>query len=524
MKNANTDWNGLEPMKDQRKLGSSDTARTHVLSGSPRPQSEGPMHFARIATILLALCASVFAQKPPSAQRPQHTPKAPVAHPSVSPDDTAMALKGGKLLTITHGTIENGVIVMENGKITAVGGATTAIPKNARVIDVTGMTVYPGLIDSETQLGLTEISADDATNDQVETSDEIMPHMHVYDAFHAESELIPVTRVNGITNAVVVPAGRDTLPGQDSLIQLHGRTSEDMLLVRDVAMPLNFTGREKRSFDWGGGGRRGGGGFPTTRMGMAAQLRQVFLDAQEYQRKWDDYNKKAAVAPVPSPAAKGPASSTTDASSATGQQSKDKQPPVPPKRDLKLEALLPYLQGKRPIVLAALQPNDLLVATQLAREFNLKFVLNKLTGSQRVLDQVASMKVPVIVGPIWDEPNDNQRYDAVYRLPAELQKRGVKIAFASYDAHNARNLPYAAGYAVAWGLPYEEALKALTINPAEIWGVADKLGSLDVGKTANVVVANGDPLDVKTDVKRIFIDGRECSMESRQTRLRDQYK
>jgi imidazolonepropionase-like amidohydrolase len=173
--------------------------------------------------------------------------------------------------------------------------------------------------------------------------------------------------------------------------------------------------------------------------------------------------------------------------------------------------------------LAALQPSDIRVATELAREFNLKFVLNKLTGSQKVLDQVAEMKAPVIVGPIYEEPNDNQRYDAVYRLPAELHKRGVKIAFASYDAHNARNLPYAAGYAVAWGLPYEEALKALTINPAEIWGVADRFGSLDTGKVANVVVANGDPLDVKTDVKHVFIAGRETSMETKQTRLRDQY-
>jgi imidazolonepropionase-like amidohydrolase len=464
--------------------------------------------FTRIllSIVCLLLASAGFGQK---AKSPSTSASKPAPAMNVP-----IVLKGGKLLTITHGTIENGVVVMENGKITAAGGPNTAIPKNARVIDVTGMTVYPGLIDSETQLGLTEIGADDATNDEVEASDEIMPHMHVYDAFHAESELIPVTRVNGITNAIVAPAGRDTLPGQDSFIQLDGRSADDMLLVRDVAMPLNFTGHEKHSFNWSGRG----GSYPTTRMGMAAQLRQTFLDALDYQRKWDEYNKKAAAF------AAAPPSKTKAGSTADADQSKDKQPPVPPKRDLKLEALLPYLQGKRPIVLAALQPSDIEVATELAREFNLKFVLNKLTGSQRILDQVAGMKSPVIVGPIYDEPNDNQRYDAVYKLPAELYKRGVKIAFASYDAHNARNLPYAAGYAVAWGLPYDEAMKALTINPAEIWGVADKLGSLDVGKTANVVVANGDPLDVKTDVKRVFIEGRECSMETRQTRLRDQYE
>jgi imidazolonepropionase-like amidohydrolase len=127
------------------------------------------------------------------------------------------------------------------------------------------------------------------------------------------------------------------------------------------------------------------------------------------------------------------------------------------------------------------------------------------------------------VGPIYENPKNYERYDAVYSLPSELYKRGVKIAFASYDAHAVRNLPYAAGYATAYGLPHDEALKAITLNPAEIWGVADQLGSLDVGKTANVVVADGDPLDVKSDVKRVFIAGREVPMKSRQTELRDRY-
>lgn len=470
-------------------------------------QKSLPWRKAVVLVSALALSITGFAQTKAATQKPASR-KADKQTVTIPTQAMPIALKGGKLLTITHGVIENGVVVMDGGKITAVGGANTAIPKNARIIDVTGMTVYPGLIDSETQLGLTEISADDMTNDAVETSDEIMPHMHVADAFHAESELIPVTRVNGITNVIVAPEGRDTLPGQDAFVQLDGKSSDDMLLVRDVAMPLNFTGRERRKMNWGAGG---GGKYPTTRMGMAAQLRQAFLDAQEYQRKWDDYNKKKADAD--SKAARG----------GEGDAKKDEKPSTPPHRDFKLEALLPYLQGKKPIVLAVTQPSDVRVATELAREFNLKFVLNKLTGSQKVLDQVAEMKAPVIVGPIYEEPNDNQRYDAVYSLPAELHKRGVKIAFASYDAHNARNLPYAAGYAVAWGLPYDEALKALTINPAEIWGVADRFGSLDAGKVANVVVANGDPLDVKTDVKRVFIAGRETSMQTKQTRLRDEY-
>lgn len=405
-----------------------------------------------------------------------------------------VALKGGKLLTVSHGVIDHGVLVMSNGKITAIG-AQASIPKDARVIDVTGMTIYPGLIDSESNLGLTEISAEDMTNDLSEPSEEIMPHMHVYDAFHAESELIPVTRLNGITNAIVAPDNKDTLPGQDSFVQLAGRSANDMLLIRDIAMPLNFTGDQRRNVP------RDKRKFPSTRMGMAAQLRQAFLDAQDYGQHWADYDKKKS----------------------EGSNDKDKKPPTQPKRDLKLEALLPYLQGKKPIVLAAEEASDLETAVNLAREFNLKFVLNHISYSQPVLDYVASLKVPVIVGPIYDEPKPYERYDAVYSLPAQLSKRGVKIAFASYDAHNVRNLPYQAGFATAFGLPYDEALKAITLNPAEIWGVADQLGSLDVGKIANVVVANGDPLDVKTDVKQVFIGGQEVPMTSRQTRLRDQY-
>jgi imidazolonepropionase-like amidohydrolase len=172
---------------------------------------------------------------------------------------------------------------------------------------------------------------------------------------------------------------------------------------------------------------------------------------------------------------------------------------------------------------ALVQAQDLETAVSLAREFNLKFVLNHISYSQPVLDYVATLKVPVIVGPIYETPKPYERYDAVYSLPAQLNKRGVKIAFASFDAHNARNLPYQAGFATAFGLPYEEALKAITLNAAEIWGVADKLGSLDVGKTANVVIANGDPLDVRTDVKQVFIAGQEIPMTSRQTGLRDRY-
>ena len=405
-----------------------------------------------------------------------------------------VAITGGKLLTMTHGTIDNGVLVIEKDKITAVGAAgSIRVPANAQIIDAEGMTVYPGLIDSETHLGLTEIEADKMTNDLVETSDEIMPHMHVSDAFHAETVLIPVTRYNGITNAIVAPESRDTLPGQDSFIQLAGADATQMLLIRDIAMPLNFTGKQRRNESFANAQ------YPQTRMGMAAQMRQAFTDAQSYAAKWDEYNKRKA-------------------STKAGET-----PPSPPSRDLRLEALLPYLEGKKPVIVKAETPNDVETAYALAQEFKLRVILNGLTQAQSIYDKIAQWRVPVILGSIYDEPKEWQRYDTVYKMPAELSKRGVKIAFASFDAHQVRNLPYAAGFAVAFGLPYDEAMKALTLYPAQIWGVDDRLGSLDVGKSANVVIASGDPLDVKTDVKYVFIQGKSIPMVDRQTELRDRY-
>jgi imidazolonepropionase-like amidohydrolase len=447
--------------------------------------------------VVIVLVAGFSAQSANAQSKKTKSAPAPAAHANAAAaaSNETIALKGGKLLTITHGVIENGVVVMHNGRITALGGPGTAIPSGAKIIDATGMTVYPGLIDSETHLGLTEISAERMTNDEIEMSDEIMPHMHVYDAFHAETTLIPVTRLNGIMNAIVAPASGDTLPGQDSFIQLAGPSATEMLTVRDIAMPLNFTGAQRRnqSFEQAK--------FPFTRMGMATQLRQAFIDALDYDQKIAAYEKKKS-------------SSDTKEKDKAGN---------PPKRDLKLEALLPYLHGKKPVVLAAEQPNDLLTALELANEFHLKIILNHVTHSASLLDKIAATGLPVIIGPIYEQPKDSERYDAVYSMPAQLAKRGVKIAFASYDSHQARNLPYAAGYAVGFGLPPEEALKAMTINPAQIWGVDKDLGSLDVGKMGNIVVANGDPLDVKTDVKHVFIQGQEIPLVSKQTELRDQY-
>jgi imidazolonepropionase-like amidohydrolase len=399
---------------------------------------------------------------------------------SITPSTTITAITHGKLLTITHGTIPDGTILIQSGKILAIGpSATTTIPTGATIVDATGLTVYPGLIDSETNLGLTEVGSDENSNDLAETSSEIEPEMHVTDAFHAETERIPINRISGVTNAIVAPASADTISGQSAFIQLAGATRDQMILNPDIALAMSFDADIKRR-----------GKFPSTRMGIASELRQSLLDAQAYM-----------------------------AEKATAK--------TPTKRDLKLEALIPYLRGEKPVVFSASQSHDVEVAMSIAKEFHLKVILSGLTHSQDIYDEIASWHVPVIVGSIYDAPQANERFDAVFSVPAQLAKRGVKIAFTSINPNgpvaDPRNLPYAAGYAVAFGLPYDEALKAITLNPAEIFGLADRLGSLDTGKSANLVLANGDPLDVRTSVQQVYIQGVPIPMTSRQTKLRDQY-
>ena len=434
-----------------------------------------------IAGLAWAALTQVYGLAQTGKPGPNYTAPAPAK---------TIAIVGGKLLTITHGTMEDGTIVMSGGKIVTIGPSkTTKVPAGAEIFDAKGMTVYPGLFDAETSLGLTEVAADQNSNDLAETAAEVEPQMHVADAFHAETVHIPVERLNGITNAIVAPASEDSIAGQDAAIQLYGRDHDEMLMQPDIALAMNFEGSVRRKANFNGPSK-----FPTTRMGLASQIRQAFLDAQAYEVE------RAAAA---KPDHKG----------------------APPKRDLKLEALLPYLHGEKPVVLGAYEGYEVEVAMSLAKEFHLKVILNHVTHAQDVLDEIASYHVPVIVGPIYDSPRPDERYDAVFSLPAELQKRGVKIALSSAGGGEggSRNLPYAAGYAVAYGLPYDEGLKAITINPAEMFGLGDKLGSLDIGKTANVVVSNGDPLDVRTTVKQVYIEGNAVPMVSRQTLLRDEY-
>ncbi len=392
------------------------------------------------------------------------------------------AIVGGRLLTVSHGVIENGVVLMSGGKITAVGSATAVkVPSGATVVDAKGMTVYPGLFDAETNLGLVEIGSDAMTTDTNEISDEIMPHMHVYDAFHAETTHIPIARYNGVTTAIVAPGSRNSVAGQDMLIELTGKDRDDMILNKDIALAMNFGAAQRRTAPVK---------YPSTRMGLITQLRQSLSDAQEYMRRKEAGEKKGGAGF---------------------------------KVELRYEAMLPYLSGERPVVIGVEEAHDVEPIMTVAQEFHLKVILNRLGHSADVLDKIAAYKVPVIFSSIWELPEAGERYDAVYATPGEMVRRGIKVAISTDNLQKDRNLPYAAGYAVSYGMPYDEALKSITLNPAEMFGVSDKYGSLDVGKVANVVIANGDPLDVRTDVKQVFINGNAMEMVSRQTVLRDAY-
>ena len=400
-----------------------------------------------------------------------------------------IAIVGARLLPVSSAEIVDGTVVVgDDGRIAAIGPrATTTVPADARRIDGTGLVVYPGLIDSDTSLGLAERDMDFSIHDVVEGSSPMFPQGRVADAFNPETAHLDVVRANGITHAVVSPG--DTLPitGQSAFIRTSA-TGGSPILQSSLALVVNVSERAKG----------GSGAAPRTKMGLAAQLRQVFQDAQQR--------------------LKAPAGAT-----ASG-------PPDP-----KLDALVKHLRDKRPVVITATTSQDVAFALELKRDFGLNLVLSDVIDAQDQFDAIAAAKVPVIVGPIQLLPDDRQRYDVHFRVPAELAKRGIPFAFSSSGVFQMmrfqyprmaqmRNLPYLAGIATGYGLKADDALKALTLAPAQIWGFDKDLGSLEVGKQAHLVISTGSPLEPLSDVRHVFIDGEEVSIESYQSRLRDRYR
>jgi len=413
---------------------------------------------------------------------------------------SVIAITGGRVLTVTRGVIENGTVLVESGKIVAVG-KDVRIPAGAHVIDARGKVVMPGMIDAGDQLGLVEIPGERITVDSTEYTDPLQPDLRVVDALNPRSELIRVARAAGITNALSTPAEGNLIAGQSALINLAGETVEQLVVKSPVALHINLGEASKQTY-----GPKGKA--PDTRMGEMALLRQAFLKAQHYREEQEAFAKRQAG--KKSPGAAG--------------DSEELKPAAPPARDLKMEALLLALDGKLPVVINARRASDIETALRLTDEFKLKLILSSATAAWRLADRLAARKIPVIVGPIQEVPARMESLDARLDNAALLHQAGVSIAFQTVADNDVRELPFAVQYAIGSGLPEDAALAAVTINPARFFGLDDRLGSLEEGKQANLVVLDGMPFHTKTHVVAELINGKVVDLSSHQTELYEFYK
>ena len=404
--------------------------------------------------------------------------------------DVPVVLKGATIHTVTKGTITNGTIVLERGKITAIGGAEVATPRGAKVVDVTGKHIYPGLIDAYSTVGITEIGAVDVSNDINELGD-FNPNARPEVAINVESRHIGTTRSAGVLVAFATPGG-GLISGLSSAISLEGWTWEEMSMKGAAALNVNWPDPNARPRRFGGGPPPGFGGgqpprAPKTYAEQVEEIRNFFGEARAYR----------------------------DAIKA-GQ---------PVRTDSRYAAMIPALNGEIPVVVAAdgvAQIND---AITWAKQEGVKLVIRGGRNAIKVAPRLKAENVPVILTATMSAPSrSDDAYDEAYATPAALYKAGVKFAIAGDgDALYSYRLPWDAGVAVAFGLPEEEALKAVTINAAEFMGVADKVGSLEVGKEATLVITTGTPLDMTTNIVQSYIQGREIDMNDMQKQFFKKY-
>jgi imidazolonepropionase-like amidohydrolase len=406
------------------------------------------------------------------------------------------AITHAKLFTLTGPPIDDGILVIRDGKIAAVG-TNVDVPGGAQVIDGKGLQVYPGLFDPVTQMGLSEISAVSATVDTAETG-EFNPDAVAAEAILPSSEHIPVTRAAGITEVLAVPAsgGFDSrgssniLGGQASAIHLAGWTINDMLIKKSVAMVLDWPKIETQTFDLTTFSRKPKP-YAEAKQERDKQIDELtdWLDnARHYAQAWGHGG------------------------------------PAEYQRDLKLEALVPVVRGELPVLVFADRARDIRAAVEFCDKQKLKMILAGGAEAYKVKELLRSKSIPVVLQPTLTEPLDeDDPYDRSLTQPAELADARVKIAFGSFDNSFARRLGQQAANAVAYGLPYDEALKAVTLYPAQIFGLADQIGTLETGKIANVIVTNGDPLELTTDVRYLFIKGQLTSTDNKHKALYEKY-
>ena len=387
-----------------------------------------------------------------------------------------IAITGGAVYPVSGLRIENATVLIRDGRIAAVG-ANVLVPAGARQVDARGKWVTPGLIDVATQIGLTEIGAVEGTNEGTLRGNEVAAAFNVLEGVNPASQLIPVARIEGITTVMSGPGG-GLISGQAVALDLWGDRIEDMVIESPVAM----VGQINEGAKGTGGG---------SRAGVMARLRRLFNDAREYDRRRTDYQRRQM------------------------------QPLSAPVADL--EAMLPVLRGELPLVLGANRRSDIENALRLAREYNLRLLIDGAVEGWQVADQLAAARVPVIINPLADIPT----YDGLSpRLEnaALLSRAGVQVIISSFDSHNSRNIKQLAGNAVAYGMDWDAALRAVTLGPATALGIGDRYGSLEVGKVADVVVWSGDPFEFSTAAETVLVRGTEVPLTSRQRQLMERYK
>lgn len=397
-----------------------------------------------------------------------------------------LVITGGTIHTLAGPDIPNGTVVVSNGRITAVGADVPA-PAGAVVIDATGKHVYPGLFDAVTRLGLTEIGAVDVTNDLTELGT-FNPHLMGLTAVHPASAHIPVARANGVTHASASPSARSGgIGGQASLIHLDGWTVEEMLIDSTVGMIVDWPSL--------------GGGFGWFR----AQTQRSFRERQrEYRQRIDSLALWL---------------------DAARQYQHTVAAGTPVTRDLRLEAMTRVVGGELPFLINANGEREIKDAIAFADSQNIRIVILGGREAWKVRDTLAAKGVPVILGASQQTPSGpDQRYDEQYAQPGLLHEAGVRFAISTFNASNSRTLPYEAGTAVPYGLPEVEALKAITLYPAQILGVADRLGTIEEGKLANLVVTDGTPLEIRTTYFNVIIGGRDVGLMNRHLELYERYR
>lgn len=411
---------------------------------------------------------------------------------------------------VTGPEVKGVSVLVQDGKIADIG-AKIAAPKGLKVVDGKGLRLYPGMIDSGTELGLSEVPAERVTVDTGELG-EFMPQLKALSAVNPGSEHFPVVRVNGITSVMTFPsaggrgggrggAGAQYISGQAALIHMDGWTWEDMEINRSAAMHLLFPAIATR------GGRGGmSADFPDELLAMfGGGGANTYTEAK---RQYD-----AQVAKV------------TEFFDQARQYQKERTANLPGfKRDLKFEAMIPVLEGKVPVAVPAARARAIHDAVAFAEKEHIKIVILSPRELGNEGPELKAKNVPVILGRTEALPeNIDSPYDYAESLPGEFYAAGVKIAFGTFDNEFSRNLPYNAARAVAYGLPYDAALKAITINAAEIWGEGDKMGSIEKGKWADLMLTTGDPLETPTQIKALFIKGKEVDLSNRQTKLYEKY-